>query len=88
MSRDALVPLGYHAVGEHGTVVPMYPPGLPLVMGVAQRIAGRDAVFSIVPLLAGVAILATYVMGLRMAGGPSASPLRSCSPRARRFSFN
>jgi hypothetical protein len=83
ISRDALVPLGYQAVGEQGTVVPVYSPGLPMVMGVAQRIGGRGAVFLIVPLLAGVAILASYVMGLRVAGqtaGVAAAVLLATSP--------
>ena len=68
---------------RHGTFVPMYPPGLPLLMGVAQAIAGRAAVFCVVPLLAGVAILATYVMGVRLAGsavGVSAALLLASSP--------
>jgi hypothetical protein len=83
VNHDALVPLGYHAVGDRGTVVPMYPPGLPMVMAVFQRVAGRGAVFYVVPVLAGVAILATYVMGARLAGkaiGVSSAALLATSP--------
>ena len=68
VDRDVFVPLGYQAVGETGTVVPMYPPGLPMMMAVFHRLAGRDAVFYVVPLLAGLAILATYVIGTRLGG--------------------
>src|SRR4030095_8907703 len=55
---NVLVPARYHPVGEAGTVVPMYPPGLPMVMSVFQRLAGREAVFYVVALLAGLAIVA------------------------------
>jgi 4-amino-4-deoxy-L-arabinose transferase-like glycosyltransferase len=54
-----------------------------MVMGVAQRIGGRRAVFFVVPLLAGIAILASYMMGLRVAGqtaGASAAVLLATSP--------
>jgi hypothetical protein len=83
VDRDAFVPLGYRAVGETGTVVPMYPPGFPIVMAVFHRLAGRDAVFYVVPLLAGVAILATYLMGTRIGGravGLAAAALLAASP--------
>ena len=81
--RDALVPLGYQAIGERGAIVPMYPPGLPMVMGVFQRVGGRDAVFYVVPLLAGLAVWATYLMGARLAGkavGLSSATLLATSP--------
>ena len=83
VDRDVFVPLGYHGIGEAGAVVPMYPPGFPMVMGVFQRVAGREAVFYVVPLLAGVAILTTYIMGLRVAGktvGVAAAALLAASP--------
>jgi hypothetical protein len=83
ISRDALVPLAYLPIGSDGAIVPMYAPGLPLTMAVAQRIGGRDAVFYVVPLLGGVAIWATYLMGARLAGmavGLSAAALLATSP--------
>lgn len=83
VDRDVFVPLGYRAVGETGTVVPMYPPGLPMVMAVFHRLAGREAVFYVVPLLAGLAILATYVIGTRLGGqtvGVGAAVLLAVSP--------
>jgi Dolichyl-phosphate-mannose-protein mannosyltransferase len=83
VDRDVFVPLGYQAVGDAGAVVPMYAPGLPMVMAVFHRLAGREAVFYVVPLLAGVAILATYAMGARLAGqaiGAAAAALLASSP--------
>ncbi len=83
VDRDVFVPLGYRAVDETGTVVPMYPPGLPMVMSVFHRLAGREAVFYVVPLLAGLAIVATYVMGLRLGGkaiGVAGAALLATSP--------
>jgi hypothetical protein len=83
VEREAFVPLGYRAVGESGAVVPMYAPGLPMVMAVFQRLAGREAVFYVVPLLAGVAVLATYFMGVRVGGraiGVAAAALVAASP--------
>ena len=83
VDRNAFVPLGYRAVDGAGTVVPMYPPGLPIVMSVFHRLGGREAVFYVVPLLAGLAIVATYVMGLRLGGkaiGLAGAALLATSP--------
>jgi hypothetical protein len=67
----ALVPLGYNLASDRRTMVPVYAPGLPLVMAVFELIGGGDAVFWAVPLLAGVTVLATYLLG-RCAAGPLA----------------
>ena len=83
VDRSVFVPLGYQPIGEAGTVVPMYPPGLPMVMSVFHRLGGREAVFFVVPLLAGLAIVATYVMGLRLGGkaiGVAGAALLATSP--------
>jgi hypothetical protein len=68
VSREALVPLAYLPIGNRGAIVPMYPPGLPMLMGVFQAVGGREAVFYVVPLLGGLAVWATYLMGTRLAG--------------------
>jgi hypothetical protein len=68
VSREALVPLAYLPIGNGGAIVPMYPPGLPMLMGVFQAVGGREAVFYVVPLLGGLAVWATYLMGMRLAG--------------------
>jgi hypothetical protein len=83
VDRNVFVPLGYLAVSDTGTVVPMYAPGLPIVMSLFHRVAGREAVFYVVPLLAGVAVVATYVMGLRLGGkaiGLAGAALLATSP--------
>src|SRR5262245_53312243 len=79
----ALVPLGYHATGDRSAVAPMYAPGLPMTMALFHRLGGRKAVFIVVPLLAGVAVWATYLMGLRLASqaaGLAAATLLATSP--------
>jgi 4-amino-4-deoxy-L-arabinose transferase-like glycosyltransferase len=80
---DSLVPLGYTAVGEHGVIVPMYAPGLPMLLAVFRYFGGRDSVFLVVPLLAVMALLSTYVMGRRLSGqaaGVAAAALLAASP--------
>jgi hypothetical protein len=78
----AFAPIGYVAAG--GTrIVPVTPPGFPIVMAVFDRIAGHRAVFYVVPLLGGLAVWATYLMGCRLAGRPvglSAAVLLATSP--------
>jgi hypothetical protein len=81
-SIEMLIPLGYRS-GPNQTIVPMYAPGLPLMMALAQRVAGREAVFIVVPLLGGLAVLATYLIGARLVGpftGAAAAVLAATSP--------
>lgn len=66
-AADVLSPLGYRARTD-GSLIPVYPPGFPLTMAVFDRLFGRAAVFWVVPLLAGVAVWATYQWGSRAAG--------------------
>src|SRR5206468_11335610 len=61
----AVAPLGYQLAQTPGAIVPTYPPGLPLIMAAAQMTAGPAAVFWVVPLLAGVVVSLTYVLGER-----------------------
>jgi hypothetical protein len=65
---DALVPLAY-ILRADGTLAPTYSPGLPLIMGLFERIGGASAVFFVVPLLAGIAVWATYLLGRHLGGG-------------------
>jgi len=79
----ALVPLGYLLSPARDALVPTYAPGLPLVMAIGEWIAGRRAVFWVVPLLGGLAVWATYLLGRRAAGGPAgafAAVLLASSP--------
>jgi hypothetical protein len=82
-AAEALAPLGYRPSLNGTAIVPVYPPGYPMVMAVFRLVAGREAVFWVVPLLGGIAIWATYLMGGRLAGplaGASAALLLATSP--------
>jgi hypothetical protein len=61
-------PLGYRPGLERGTIVPIYPPGLPLFMAGLLALFGRDGPFFVVPLLGGVTIVAAFLLGRRVAG--------------------
>jgi len=81
-SIEMLVPLGYRT-GPNQTIVPMYAPGLPLTMAAFQWLGGRTAVFFVVPLLGGLTVLATYLIGIRVANplvGAAAAILVASSP--------
>lgn len=52
---------------DRWSMVPVYPPGLPILMAVAGVIGGFQAKFVVFPLLGGVLILATYGIGVRLA---------------------
>ncbi len=51
---------------DRWTIVPVYPPGLPLLLTAAGAVGGFQAKFMVVPLLAGVLVLATYGIGARL----------------------
>ena len=63
----AVAPLGYDLARTPGAIVPTYPPGLPLAMAIASRLGGEAAVYYVVPLLGGLAVWLTYVLGARVA---------------------
>jgi hypothetical protein len=64
----ALAPLGYRPAPDRPAIVPVYPPGLPIVMAALERLGGKRAVFLTVPLLGGLTLWATFMMGTRLAG--------------------
>jgi hypothetical protein len=83
LTRSA-APLGYIPAQIPGANVPVYPPGLPLTMAAALLI-GRtaDAVYVVVPLLGGLAVWWTFLLGERLAGprtGLLAALLSASSP--------
>lgn len=67
-AEDSFAPPGYGTRADH-TIVPTYPPGLPLVMAGFQRVGGRAAVFYVVPMLGALAVLMTGRLGFQL-GGP------------------
>lgn len=80
---DALAPLAYRALPDRMEVVPAVGPGLSLIMALFQIVGGRDAAFYVLPLSAGVAIIAAYLIALRIAGrwsGLAAAGLLTASP--------
>jgi hypothetical protein len=63
-------PLGYRPhPSERGTIVPTYSPGLPFLLATAKAMGGQCALFGVVPLLAGLGVLATFGIGSRL-GSP------------------
>jgi 4-amino-4-deoxy-L-arabinose transferase-like glycosyltransferase len=58
-----LSPLGYGPGPERGTIVPLYPPGLPLLMAAAKLVLGSEGPYFVVPLLGGLTICLTFVLG-------------------------
>jgi hypothetical protein len=83
LPTEALTPLGYRPSIQGDALVPMYAPGFPMVMALFERIGGRQAVFYALPLLAGVAVWATYLLGRAIAGpaaGAGGALLLATSP--------
>jgi 4-amino-4-deoxy-L-arabinose transferase-like glycosyltransferase len=85
-AAETLAPLGYrpYRPAPHGTdIVPVYSPGLPMAMATFKLVAGPGARFLVVPLLAGLAVWATYLMGIRVGGplvGAAGAVLLASSP--------
>jgi hypothetical protein len=64
----AVAPLGYRLAPAPGAIVPIYAPGLPIAMAIAMKLAGPSAVYYVVPLLGGLVVWLTYVLGARVHG--------------------
>ncbi|MBI4263281.1 MAG: glycosyltransferase family 39 protein [Acidobacteria bacterium] len=69
-----LAPLGYRPGDERGTMVPTYSPGLPILMAGLKALGGERGVYLAVPLLGGLAVWLTFLLGARL-GGPQAGVL-------------
>jgi hypothetical protein len=64
-------PLGYRpSPNRPDAIVPLYAPGLPLLMALSQRIAGFCGAFLVVPLCGALTIWLTYLLGCRVFGAP------------------
>ena len=60
-------PLGYRPVpGGGADLVPIYSPGLPLLMAAAKAIGGQTGLFLVVPIAGAVLVLATWGIGRRL----------------------
>ena len=76
-------PLGFRPSGDRVSLVPTYPPGLPIAMSFAHRMAGEQAQFYVVPLSAAGLVLVAFAFGRRMAGSEIAllgATATACSP--------
>ena len=64
-------PLGYRpSPNRPDAIVPLYAPGLPLLMALGQRIAGFCGAFFVVPLCGALTIWLTYRLGRQLFGAP------------------
>ncbi|MCU1381662.1 MAG: hypothetical protein JWL71_359 [Acidobacteria bacterium] len=64
-------PLGYRPSPHRpDAIVPLYAPGLPLLMALLQMIAGYCGAFLVVPLCAALTIWLTYRLGVRLFAAP------------------
>ena len=81
---EAFVPVGHvPAARTRGASVPMCSPGYPLAMAIARLIAGRTAMFVVVPLCGAAVVWFTFVLARRLAGpiaGALAAVLMAASP--------
>jgi len=60
-------PLGYRPhPSDASVIVPVYSPGLPMLLAVAKLVGGQEAMFWVVPLSAGLLVLATFGIGRRL----------------------
>jgi hypothetical protein len=80
---DAMAPLAFRPGPDSASIVPVTSPGLPMLMGLFETAGGQDAVFAVVPLLAALAVWATYMLGRDFKGrwtGVVAAVLLATSP--------
>jgi len=71
VTESVISPLGFTpqpGFGVHGRIVPTYSPGLPLVMAGLRLIGGPDAIYLVVPMLAGLTVWLTFVLGRDLLG--------------------
>jgi hypothetical protein len=70
-AAETWAPLGYRP-SPHvpGAIVPLYAPGLPLLMAAFQLVAGYCGAFLVVPLSGALTIWLTFVVGRRLFDAP------------------
>jgi hypothetical protein len=65
--RQSLTPLGY-APGGNSTAVPVYSPGLPLILAAVIALLGDCAPYFVPPAFAALLVWATFWLGSRLTG--------------------
>jgi len=64
----ALTPLGYRPALTPGWMVPVYPPGLPLVMAAMRALFGEIGPYLVTPILGALVCWLTYLFGTKLFG--------------------
>jgi hypothetical protein len=65
----SFAPAGHIPMGNPPpALVPICPVGYPLLMAGARRLAGRNAMFWVTPLMGGLAVYLAFLLGRRLAG--------------------
>jgi hypothetical protein len=67
---STFAPLGYRASLEGGGIVPIYAPGLPMLMALLIYPFGECGPYLVVPLLGALLIWVTYKIGARVSASP------------------
>ena len=76
-------PVGYRLAADQQSYVPVYSPGVPLIMSLFERAGGPDAVFYVVPLFGALLVWGAYLLGRQLAdewAGAIAAALMLLSP--------
>ena len=76
-------PVGYTPDAHAQSYVPVYSPGLPLIMSMFEWVGGASAVFYVVPFFGALLVWFTYLLGRQLGGewsGAIAATLLFCSP--------
>ena len=77
-NRDwVFTPLGYRPFSPDGTLVPIYPAGLPLLMAAFLGVMGENGPFYAVPVLGAFMVWFTYLLGSEATGGRTVAVLAS-----------
>ena len=63
----AAAPVGYTLAADRQSYVPVYSPGVPLIMSGFERAGGPDAVFYVVPLFGALLVWGAYLLGRQLA---------------------
>src|SRR6185295_957165 len=73
-AAETWAPLGYRPSPTlRDAIVPMYAPGLPLLMALLQAIAGACGAFLVVPLSGALTVWLTFTLGRRVFDAPAVS---------------